>query len=139
MRGTIGKIIGIRVQDIQRQLWFNWDEGKWDTEPSCTPGINNLYVAVWAENVGEGGDLLLTLVDDEEKVLASKTEHVEPAADHLVGIGIEWTGTMPDGNYGLTCTVDPGALKGPLGIWPFPIINKIIRPDVTVPFQVTKK
>lgn len=100
-----GIVRAIRVQDIARQLWFNWDSGNWGTVPSCQPGTNNLYVAFWiiidpayplrTENV------TLQLTDDAGKVLASKS--LTMRSDE--GAGLEWTGAMPAREYGLSCSV----------------------------------
>ena len=93
-----GKIYAIRVQDIARQIWFNWDRGVgWtrDTTPITeadiyvTVGIDTLYIAAYAVNEGGGGDLTLQMKADTETI-AQKTEYVASGA----GLGVE-TGTIP--------------------------------------------
>lgn len=99
-----GKITAIRVQDISRNIWFNYDNGVWDKVPSCVPGAGNLYIAFWAVNRGTGpGTLYLGLSDDQAKLLAGKQEYANVGA----GVGVEWTGTMPNRSYGIGCSVDP--------------------------------
>ncbi|MEM2830982.1 MAG: hypothetical protein QXZ14_12065 [Candidatus Jordarchaeales archaeon] len=107
---TSGKIAAIRVQDISRNKWFNWDmtTGSWDTSPSCAPG-NNLYIAFWAINQGADGNLRLRIIDDTGKVLADKTVYAPYwGGDINKGVGVE-TGTinMPSRNYGITLEVTP--------------------------------
>lgn len=103
---AFGKIKAVRVQDIARQKWFNWDNGVWDQSPSCLPGDGNLYVAVYAENIMQSGNLHLQLfevVSGVGKLLKEKTEYVGTGA----GLGIEWTGNMPAYTYDLKALVVP--------------------------------
>lgn len=100
---SLGKITAIRVQDVKEDNWFNYDEGKWDVEPVVTPGAGNLYIAFWVINEGETGDLALYIKDDEG-VLATKIFLV-PAGE---GLGVEWTGDMPNKSYSIIIVVDPG-------------------------------
>lgn len=101
-----GKISGIRVQDIAKGKWFNYDEGEWDEEPIVAPGKDNLYIAFWVVNEGETGNLTLT-VEDNGGVLANKT--VECSAGE--GLGVEWTGDMPSWSYVITLGVVPNDIK----------------------------
>ena len=112
-----GRIWAIRVQDIARQIWFNWAANQgatWDATgpPIIQPGANNLYIAFWVINepVYINGQIhtdLLTLkiVDAAGSVLASKSVYVSSAQDQ--GGGIEWTGNMPYTSYGITLSVTP--------------------------------
>ena len=104
-----GKIIAVRVQDIDRQIWYNWDVGTWDAPPKCNPGPNKLYVAVWAENLSDAdGNITLQLVNTANgTVLAEKTEFVAVGN----GVGIEWTGSMPTINFNLTCMTSTDAVQ----------------------------
>ena len=43
------KITAIRVQDIMRNKWFNWNNGSWDSQPEIT-SWGGVYVAFWAES-----------------------------------------------------------------------------------------
>ena len=98
-----GELIAIRVQDIKRDLWFNWDIGVWDSIPTVTAGENNLYIAMWAVNRGfVGSTIRLELVDDIGRTLAVKEEFVGIGG----GIGLEWTGNMPHRHYFVNCLVD---------------------------------
>ena len=99
---TNGKIIAIRVQDIQRQLWFSWDNGVWDNPPSCVPGAGNLYIAFYAENQGTVGSLTLTL-SDAIRILSQKVTVVNQGMSD----GLEWTGDMPVTTYNIVCEVTP--------------------------------
>jgi len=98
-----GKIIAIRVQDIARQLWFNYDNGVWDNAPKVTVGAN-LYIAAWAVNEGENGELRLLIKNDQSMALADKRETVASG----VNFGAE-TGTinMPNRSYGILILVEP--------------------------------
>lgn len=97
------KIAAIRVQDIIRQAWFNWDDPprQWDALPECTPGAGALYIAAYAINNGPDGYIRLQMYD-ESGVLAEKTEWVLSGQ----GIGIEWTGTMPNRQYVINIIAD---------------------------------
>lgn len=102
-----GKITGIRVQDLARHIWFNWNDPprSWDSAPSCTAGVGKLYVAFYATNVGNmPGNLTLSLIETlSGRVLGTVVAHASPGE----GVGIEWTGDMPAGNYDLTCQATP--------------------------------
>jgi len=111
---AFGRVTAIRVQDIVRDVWYNWGNqvaDGWDTSdwtgtegqknlkgtPVCTSGANNLYIAFWVENQGATGYLTLAITD-AKSVLATKTVSV-PTGE---GLGVEWTGDMPSGNYTVT-------------------------------------
>ncbi|MBA7710068.1 hypothetical protein ES703_118997 [subsurface metagenome] len=99
-----GKIVAIRVQDIETGEWFNYDNGVWDKTPKVTVG-SNLYIAAWAINEGDAfGTLTLQIKDDTGAVLATKSPGVGPG----VSFGVE-TGTinMPNRVYDIDCPVDP--------------------------------
>ncbi|TSA55549.1 hypothetical protein D4R42_05395 [bacterium] len=100
-----GKIVAIRVQDIARNLWFNYDNGMWDKTPEVTAGAN-LYIAAYVGNVGDAGNLTLRIIDDTGATLATKTEYVVAG-----GVFGDETGTkqMPNRSYGISIPVDPGA------------------------------
>jgi hypothetical protein len=92
------KITAIRVQDIARQKWYNWDNGSWDANgaPVVNPGSNNLYIAVYAQNKGTAsGNVTLVMTDENHIQLAIKTDTLTVGGS----IGIEWTGTMPSVMY----------------------------------------
>ena len=101
-----GKITAMRVQDLVRGLWFNWDIATgWDATPMVTAGPGTLYIAFYTINEGNmPGDLTLTIIDDVAAVLASKTAYAEPGA----GVGAE-SGTldMPTRPYSITLEVTP--------------------------------
>jgi len=113
---TSGKILAIRVQDIVRGIWYNWDAstGAWDKTPiSVYVGSKTLYIAAAAVNVGNAaGSLTLTITDDTGKTLASKTQTVQPWNGSYTApndyIGVE-TGSidMPNRSYGITVSVTP--------------------------------
>ena len=110
LAATNGKIGAIRVQDIAKGLWFSWDVSTrtWDKTPTVTPG-NTLYIAVWAINLGEAGNVRIRLTDDTGKVLADKTVWCPYwGGDITIGVGVE-TGTiaMPDRDYVVTINVTP--------------------------------
>jgi len=102
-----GKITAIRVQDLARGLWFNWDDPprSWDAAPSCTAGAGKLYVSFYATNVGNvSGNITLSLIETVGgRVLATVVAYAAPGG----GVGLEWTGDMPAGNYDLTCQAVP--------------------------------
>jgi len=102
-----GIIQAIRVQDIPRGIWYNWDRpGPWSpSEPEVTVGSRTLYIAFYATNTGNvRGTLTLRITDDTGAVLASKSESVDPGG----GVGIEAPGLdMPNRTYGITLSVSP--------------------------------
>ncbi|MCJ7632452.1 hypothetical protein MUP77_08680 [Candidatus Bathyarchaeota archaeon] len=109
----IGKVWAIRIQDIPRDIWYNWDAyigwtttgpvGPGPGEGGVTPGTNTLYIAFWAVNNSVTGDMRVTIVDDTGALLAEKTSWVPQGG----AIGIEWTGNMPWRNYGIIIEVTP--------------------------------
>ena len=100
-----GKITAIRVQDIARQLYFNWDIGVgWSpSEPEVTVGIDTLYIAFYAINEGGPGDMTFQMRADLETI-AQKTVYVPSG----VGDGVE-SGTipMPNRTYDIWIAVAP--------------------------------
>ena len=99
-----GYIEAIRVQDIDRGLWFEYGRTTgWSATPEVTVGAN-LYISAYAINGGDAGMLQLLIRDDAGAYLEAKSENV-PAGG---GIGVE-TGTinMPDRNYGILIMVEP--------------------------------
>jgi len=112
---TEGILLAIRVQDIPRDLWANWNgqTRTWDTFLDITPGSKTLYIAVAAINAGSvAGSLTLTIVDDTGKVLATKAFTVQPWNGSWTApndfIGVE-TGSidMPNRPYSVTISVTP--------------------------------
>lgn len=118
---TAGLITAIRVQDVARDIWYSWDvttqnpQGSWNNAggggknapvgetPRVTPGANNLYVAFYATNMGQSGNLTLTLKNSGNYILQNQTVNVASGAS----AGIEWTGNMPSASYGLILSVTP--------------------------------
>lgn len=103
---ALGKITAMRVQDIVRGIWFNWDDPPraWSSPPSCTAGAGTLYVAFYVKNVGTTpGYVLLRLYNQAEQEIASKSILLDPGQ----GGGLEWTGDMPSSNYTLRCDAYP--------------------------------
>ncbi len=97
------KIVAVRVQDIARGLWFNYDNGVWDKAPEVKVGAN-LYIASYAKNEGGTGLMQLLIRDDAETILGFKQQTVT-AGSH---IGVE-TGTknMPNRSYNIKITSEP--------------------------------
>jgi hypothetical protein len=102
---SVGIVQAIRVQDIPRNKWYNWDRpGPWSpSEPEITPGSGTLYIAFYALNNGVAGNLTLTITDDTGATLATKTAYAASGS----GVGIEWTGDMPYKDYGISLKVTP--------------------------------
>lgn len=101
-----GKITAIRVQDIARQKWYNWDNGAWDSsgQPMITPGANNLYLAFYAVNQGTlSGTLTLTLKNAAGTTLKTQSVQVSGGGNG----GLEYTGAMPEAAYSLALAVTP--------------------------------
>lgn len=119
---TTGKIGSIRVQDIARNMWYEWDisDRRWyeryDLEetrtpvsgPRVTPG-SNLYIGLWVINQGQDGNLTLTIIDDAGVTLAVQTFWCPYWNNNInIGVGIETgTKTMPSRPYGITVGVSP--------------------------------
>lgn len=111
---TKGVVYAVRVKDIKNQGvgdYYNYNvdpqtgKGSWDREPKVAAGLGNLYVAFWAYNTGLDGDLYLELVDGKTgQVLKNITGYA--ATDG--GVGLEWTGDMPQIDiYNLLLKVSP--------------------------------
>ncbi len=105
--GPSGNVVAIRVQDIARQEWFNYDNGVWGKAPKVTVGAN-LYIAAYALNEGASGLMQLIIKDDAGAFLAVKQENIASGAY----IGVE-TGTieMPARQYGILITVAPSYMQ----------------------------
>ena len=103
---TEGIIQAIRIQDVPRQIWYSWDKGiGWSPRaPVITPGVGAFYAAFYGVNNGAAGNITITIKDDQGITLSSKTESIAAGA----GIGVEYTGTMPDRYYGITLVASPG-------------------------------
>jgi len=97
-----GRVFAIRVQDVNRQLWFNWDyPNAWDANgpPSCRKGAP-IYVAVYVENTGADGGIVVSLVNADSGVeLNSKGDWVLQNGT----IGLEWNGIMPNIDFRIRC------------------------------------
>lgn len=93
----IGQVTAIRVQDVARQIWFNWDiangwtGGDGSGLIKCQIG-GALYVASYAINNGGDGNLSIQLRNAvNAQIIVTKTENVLAGGS----IGIEWNGVMP--------------------------------------------
>ena len=113
-----GRITAIRVQDIPRDIWYNWDIGVpghgWTTtgpvgpgpgEGGVTPGSNTLYIAFYVVNNGSTAGVLTLRIVDASTGFVRNQISVSVAVG--AGAGIEWTGNMPTSNYIVRCEVTP--------------------------------
>lgn len=102
----VAQIAAIRVQDIARGKWYNWDNGSWDSsgEPVITPGSSNLYVAFAAFNPFSGTFATTLTIQDASGNIKNQVVVNIPARSYG---GIEWTGRMPSSPYGLTLIALP--------------------------------
>jgi hypothetical protein len=103
------------MQDVARQLWFNWDMPNTYTPTNIdgvprtpnnfaviTPGANKLYIAFYVSNSGTAGSIRFSIViNGEEKYFKNDTIGVGE------GRGCEWTGEMPSGDANVFMTVNP--------------------------------
>jgi hypothetical protein len=110
-----GRLIAIRVQDVARGIWFNWNGSTrtWDNSPNVTVGSGTLYIAAAAVNAGNAaGNVTLTITDDAGATLATKTITVQPWNGSYTSpndyVGVE-TGSinMPNRQYGVTVSTTP--------------------------------
>ena len=103
---AFGVMLAVRVQDIPRGIWHNWDRDVgWDRTPIVvTPGTGTLYIAAAARQDGSDGYLTLTITDDIGNTLVTKTEWVATGS----WVGVE-TGSinMPNRDYVITISVTP--------------------------------
>lgn len=115
-------ITAIRVQDIARGIWYSWDRttqvpnGSWnnaggggvnapvDQAPQVTPGTGDLYIAANAINMGQPGNLTVTIADSAGNVLQSTSTSGVATGGNA---SVVWTGTMPNGNYNIVITGSP--------------------------------
>jgi hypothetical protein len=111
-----GKINGIRIQDVARNIWYGWDNGVWDNAggggsnappgqtPQITPGAGNLYIAFNSVNNGNvTGTLVLSIQDNSGILATNPVLNVPPGGN----AGIEFTGNMPSNTYAITLAVTP--------------------------------
>ena len=107
---TEAKLGGIRIQNIKTHEWFNWDYAtrKFDKTPVVDAGAN-LYVAVWAINLGVDGNVRIKAVGDDGAVLIDKTAWCLYWNGNInIGLGGEsGTKTMPARAYTITFEVSP--------------------------------
>jgi hypothetical protein len=104
----VGTITAIRVHDVSRNIWYNWDKDypqagfpAWYiilsdgsrvlANPAVLPGANNLYIAFYVRNDGIAGAITAKLTTNTSQVLASATQTLSYGA----GFGLEWTGDAP--------------------------------------------
>lgn len=101
--GPVGIVSDLRIQDVARNVWFSYN-GSWDASPSVLPGSGNLHIVFSSVNIGDAaGNLVLTIKSSSGSVLATKT-----VATPISGTAsIDYTGSMPSTNYGVSCTVTP--------------------------------
>jgi len=112
---TTGKLIAIRVQDIPRDIWYNWDGATrtWDKLPIVSVGSKTLYIAAAAVNAGNAaGSLTLKITDETGKVLANKTLTVQPWNGSFTApndfIGVEtYPQDMPNKSFVIKIEVTP--------------------------------
>ncbi len=97
-------IYAIRVQDVRRGIWYNYDNGVWDREPCVSSGVNNLYVAFVVYNPGDLAHVRLMLVNGHDGTVIKQQD---ATVYHNGAAGLEWTGTMPSTSFLLTCYVYP--------------------------------
>jgi len=138
------EITAIRVQDVFRPKWFNWNEGLWDETPKCYIG-GKLYVSFWIVNKTNATVSINLKIRDVGStpgadVATKPAEFVAPYG----GMGIEFTGKMPDGELQLSLIVMTGNVlidAFPLTITPFsdipPVEPPPEEPPVTPPFIPT--
>ncbi len=97
---TSPKIVSLRIQDVTRQIWFNWDNGvvtggDGGANFSCTKG-GQCYIAAYVKNEGAAGTIGLHIVNSDSGVsLKDKVEVVAAGGT----MGIEYTGTFPQLPY----------------------------------------
>jgi len=100
-----GYVYAIRVQDIARDLWFNWDRGVgwYPSTPEVTVGIGTLYIAAYVTNGGGDGDMRL-VIGNPGDIFADKTQFVVAGGS----FGAE-TGTldMPNSVFPIIIQVTP--------------------------------
>lgn len=103
---TSGKISAIRIQDIARQMWFEYNNGVWDSPPAVLPGTENLYIGMAAVNEGADGELTVE-IKTAGYSRGTKTEHV--ISGNM--LGLEANGGLPMGMPSsplvVECTVIP--------------------------------
>lgn len=82
----VGKITALRVQRLDTNEWFNWDNGAWDVNgaPKIALG-QSIYVAAYCINVGDTGPIDLQIRDPYGTVLQSVSLDVASGE----GMGIE--------------------------------------------------
>ena len=97
---TSPKITALRIQDVTRGIWFNWDNGvvtggDGGANFSCTKG-GQCYIAAYIKNEGAAGTIGLHIVNSDSGVsLKDKVEVVAAGGT----MGIEYTGTFPQLPY----------------------------------------
>jgi hypothetical protein len=98
-----GVVEAIRVQDIERNLWFEYNRGTgWSAQPEVTVGAGKLYIAAYYVNAGGAGMLHASIYDAETATMVFyKEEYIESGA----GFGLE-TGTIDMPNKVYTIVVD---------------------------------
>ena len=127
------EIIAIRVQDVFRPKWFNWDEGVWDETPKCYVG-GRLYVSFVVRNRTNATVSVSLKIRDVgwtpgADVATKPAEFLAP----YTNMGIEFTGNMPYSDLPLSLIV----MTGNVLIDAFPLtitrFSEIPSPDACAP------
>ncbi|GAI50916.1 unnamed protein product, partial [marine sediment metagenome] len=105
-----GIVEAIRVQDIKREIWYDydritgWTRGGYPVTSIEVAVGDNLYIAAYAKNLGDTAELHLLIKNDQMMALLDKREVV--ATGGTFG-GETGTINMPDRAYGITVSVTP--------------------------------
>jgi hypothetical protein len=98
-----GKITAIRVQDIAKQKWFNWNNGAWDNQPTITPGVANLYIAFAYQNQGGDAAFMIAHIFQDDTVAAFGSMTL----NNMESGGLEVTLDMPSGGTAIQLVITP--------------------------------
>ena len=106
---TATTIIAIRVRDINKDVWYSWDNGArpWNVSTGIAVGTP-VYAVVYATTPIAQNVTMKVMDANTGTVLASKTAWAVPGSGSGQGIFVEWTGNMPaSGQLAFTSTSAP--------------------------------
>jgi hypothetical protein len=61
----VGKLIAMRIQNVTKNKWYNWDNGNWDSNgtPKGDP-TDQWYFNFYAQNTGGAGTIGILLISN---------------------------------------------------------------------------
>ena len=95
---TVSELLAVRVQDVDRQIWYEWNSGAWTMGSGQLPKCKNggrLYIAAWFVNKGSAGTLTATIKTVTVNYVETEIGRASATVATEQGIGVEANMVMP--------------------------------------------